>query len=175
MKQILILLFLLPALCFAKDKQYANVCDSLSKVVPVNATYSAAQVGNNIENALKSYAINKNDIFTFNKINDSTIIANGTFTMEKVPGKWKNERYGLYYIPANSDGKVSFVMTFKTKEGKYKYDVTNIKHFGCKNVYGDLCDSKYDDFVLNGLKIRFLTKIEPILLLINKANEANEW
>ncbi len=175
MKTLALILLLLPFTAIARKKTYADPCDSMSKVIVVMPSLTSVQVANNIESGLKSYPIGANNLFSFNKINDSTIVCSGTFLMDKAPGNWLNNSYGHYTIPSNSDGKISFMLTFKTKEGKYKYEITNTNHFGCKYIYGDLCNSKYNDNTLKGLQIKFLEKMDQILILAEKANEANEW
>lgn len=52
MKNLILILMLLPFFASAKKKVYANVCDSLSKVVYTKADLSSKQITSQISNAL---------------------------------------------------------------------------------------------------------------------------
>ncbi len=175
MKKIFLIVILLNSIVYAKGKEFANVCDSLSKICLVPNTQLSTIICNNIYKSLAGYSVAKNELFSYNKIDDSTIVATGSYVIKKTETGKQSPIYGYYFVPYHSDGLISFRLLIHCKSGKYKYEIDNLNHYGCRFEYGPICNKDSKDKVVNGLKILFLYRVAGLIDIINKANEKNEW
>jgi len=175
MKRITVFLLFLSSFAFGKKKEFANVCDSLNKICLVDNKLSGASICNNIYKSLVGYSVTKKELFSYNKTDDSTIVVTGSYVITKTESGKQSPIYGYYFVPYHSDGLVSFRLLIQCKNGKYKYEIDNLNHYGCRNPYGSICQSDSKNKTVNGLKILFLYRVTGLLDIISKANESHEW
>lgn len=174
MKKILILLLLFPLAGFSKKKVYANPCDSMQNIVEA-PNRTLAELRTAAQNVLNGIAVEKNESINSQSINDSTIIITGIFEMHKAPSAI-NPIYGPYTIYSYADGYISWTMILNFRPGKFRYEFTNLKHFGCRMPRGELCINGENDFLSRGLKIKFLERMENILYTLRALSvQAKNW
>lgn len=179
MKNILFFIGLfIPSLCIAKKAPKPNACDSMKAVVTVDDKLTSTKICANIEAALKTIILHKGEKFEVSRIDDSTLVAAGDFVMKKYKATQHDDTYGRYRIAHNADGNISFKLYINCKQGKFRYEFTDLLHYNARYSYDNICqyDSKAINFIeINGLRITFLYRINEIVSLMKKVNENTGW
>lgn len=179
MKKITTLLLIIsPLVSFAKKTPKPNPCDSMKAIVIVDDKLSSQKICSNIEAALKSLVLHKDETLELQKIDDSTLVGSGIMIMTKVTAIHKSEIYGKYKIAHNADGNISYKLYINCKSGKFMYEFTNLHHYNAKYKYNDICASDYkieNEKEITGLRVTFLYRINEIVELMKRVNQKNDW
>lgn len=113
MKKLLFLFFLFPTIVFGQDLQF-----EMTKVVEVEGASKADLYDRAIQFINASFKSSKDVIQSSDKAS-GTIYAKGMFCMSEFDA-------------------VYFSMNIAIKDGKYKYEITNLKHQGHGGGYGGI-------------------------------------
>lgn len=137
------LLFLLPVVALAKNK-FPNPCDSLNRQYTYASKLTTADVMSLCDKALTSHILDKRETIKAVKLNDSTIVAECLFVIDKQPC-YTSRTWGRCCIPHYSDGDFTCKMILSVRSGTLYLETLDVNHTNCKNALGDICKGEIKD------------------------------